>query len=564
MIIRGKTLELISRHIGDLDSGYNLVEFLKGCGVPREFIEYPNTKWRMVYNVLVRLSSSNKESDHKLLFRIIEEAIHPLMYQGSKEFAKQAQEKFNRYLEYDGFQLYDFKLHKKGITPASNGKVEGAITINQNYLEMVILELYKEAVKAQETNKDYTGEITLGYADDEEINEKGNVLEYLKTENTILDYQLNLGEETFLFRDYNTMKPQDPAEEITIDVEVAKCKFYPSKIITYAKRLFEPKKIYCEELANLYLKMINIVEAYFKEPIIRDEKLNKFYTQISEKIKDLLNQDLIPSLKLFDWLPFANLFLAQEEMEKKNTNLQKIINSMNAFYGRLHKFIALYEIKEKRGDEIEELDKYLGSLQAQKKKQEAESTSSKIEIIGMPELKIKGLEERVILQKPKNKRIQLRRFPKDLKWEEITIRFLNEHEVIIKARNDTFQIDYDALGFQDEKKKLPNKQWQFLRLLAFKNGEISWENNRDLSLQQINSIKKQKQLLTEALKAYFQIYDDEPFYDYKKEKAYKIKLNLIPEGNTKTAPNEQEILKEDDELGIKETYKEQTPEIYEE
>ena len=177
---------------------------------------------------------------------------------------------------------------------------------------------------------------------------------------------------------------------------------------------------------------------------------------------------------------------------------------------------------------------------------------------------IRGFEEKVILQKPKNKRIQLRKFPADTKWNDITVQFLNEHEVIIKAKNLTYQTNYEEMGFQDEKKKLPNKQWQFLKLLAFKNGEISWENNRDLSLQQINSIKKQKQLLTEALKAYFQIYDDEPFCDYKKEKAYKIKLNLTPESNTKTTPNEQEIFKEDDELGIKEAYKEQTPEISEE
>ena len=187
-----------------------------------------------------------------------------------------------------------------------------------------------------------------------------------------------------------------------------------------------------------------------------------------------------------------------------------------------------------------------------------------IEIVGMPELRIKGFEEKVVLQKPKNKRIQLRKFPANTKWEHISIQFLNEHEVIVRVKNETHQTTYEAMGFQDEKKKLPNKQWQFLRLLAFKNGEISWENNRDLSLQQINSIKKQKQLLTEALKAYFQIYEDEPFYDYKKEKAYKIKLNLIPESNTKTTPNEQELFKEDDELGIKESYKKQTPEIYEE
>ena len=174
------------------------------------------------------------------------------------------------------------------------------------------------------------------------------------------------------------------------------------------------------------------------------------------------------------------------------------------------------------------------------------------------------MEEKVILQKPKNKRIQLRKFPANTKWNDITVQFLNDHEAIIKAQNLTYQTNYEEMGFQDEKKKLPNKQWQFLKLLAFKNGEISWENNRDLSLQQINSIKKQKQLLTEALKAYFQIYEDEPFYDYKKEKSYKIKLNLTPENNTKTTPNEQEIFKEDDELGIKEAYKEQTPEISEE
>ena len=54
-----------------------------------------------------------------------------------------------------------------------------------------------------------------------------------------------------------------------------------------------------------------------------------------------------------------------------------------------------------------------------------------------------------------------------------------------------------------------------------------------MPLKQINSIKKQKQLLSEALKAYFQVSSDEPFDDYKKEKAYKIKLTLVPEQGLK-------------------------------
>jgi len=166
-----------------------------------------------------------------------------------------------------------------------------------------------------------------------------------------------------------------------------------------------------------------------------------------------------------------------------------------------------------------------------------------LKIVEMPELKIKGLEEKIVLQKPKNKKIQLRQFPDDLKWEEISIQFLNEHEVIVRAKNETLQTTYEAMGFQDEKKKLPNKQWQFLRLLALKNGEVSWENNQDLPLKQINSIKKQKQLLTEALKAYFQIYDNEPFQDYKTEKAYRIKITLTPEPELKDI-NEREVYDE--------------------
>ena len=221
-------------------------------------------------------------------------------------------------------------------------------------------------------------------------------------------------------------------------------------------------------------------------------------------------------------------------------------------------------VYQKRVVEPAQKEQRQKDFQNKSRERKEEPPTARIEITGMPELQIKGFEEKVILQKPKNKRIQLRKFPTNTKWNDIIIQFLNDHEVIVRVKDKTYQTTYEEMGFQDEKKKLPNKQWQFLRLLAFKNGEISWENNRDLSLQQINSIKKQKQLLTENLKAYFQIYDDEPFYDYKKEKAYKIKLTLIPESNTKTAPDEQKIFKEDDELGIEESYKKQTPEIYEE
>ena len=106
-IIKPKSLELIAKEIGGLDSGSNLVEFLTNCGVKRELIEYPNTKWRMVYSVLLTLASSQNKEDRRTLFKIIEGACHPLMYGGDKNLAKKTTDKFNSFLEYDDSFIKD-------------------------------------------------------------------------------------------------------------------------------------------------------------------------------------------------------------------------------------------------------------------------------------------------------------------------------------------------------------------------------------------------------------------------------------------------------------------------
>jgi hypothetical protein len=158
-----------------------------------------------------------------------------------------------------------------------------------------------------------------------------------------------------------------------------------------------------------------------------------------------------------------------------------------------------------------------------KQKEETIKEPIPVKIVG--DVVVRGFEEKVVLQKSKNKRIQLRKFPADTKWEDITIQFLNGQEVIIKVRDLTFQTTYEGLGFQNERRKLPNKQWEFLKDLSEIGGTLTWQN-----LRATVKGKKRKQLLADTLKAYFQI-DEDPFYPYKKEKAYKIKIKLIPEGS---------------------------------
>lgn len=121
--------------------------------------------------------------------------------------------------------------------------------------------------------------------------------------------------------------------------------------------------------------------------------------------------------------------------------------------------------------------------------------------------------------------------PNDTRWEHMTIKFLNEDkvEITLADKPDFKHIEtFDKMGFENSKKHTPNMQWKLLQLLAMKNGELSWQNNYDLSKKDVDAVKKKKQKLSDALQKYFQIEED-PFFSYRTEKAYKIKINLIPE-----------------------------------
>ena len=111
-IIKPKSLELIAREIGDLETGTNLIDFLTDCGVDKKLIEYPQTKWRMVYNVFIALATSSNPKNQEILFKIIEEASHPLMHNGDEQVAKTYEDKFNKLLKYDGFTLKNYKVKK--------------------------------------------------------------------------------------------------------------------------------------------------------------------------------------------------------------------------------------------------------------------------------------------------------------------------------------------------------------------------------------------------------------------------------------------------------------------
>ena len=118
--------------------------------------------------------------------------------------------------------------------------------------------------------------------------------------------------------------------------------------------------------------------------------------------------------------------------------------------------------------------------------------------------------------------------PKETKWEHIVIKFKNGHDVLITLKNSEdfqYKANYKEMGFQDNKRLIPNVQWKLLELLSKHNGELSWKNQDALLV-----MKKRKQLLSEQLQDYFQLKED-PFEVYRREKAYRLKLILLPEKN---------------------------------
>jgi len=145
--------------------------------------------------------------------------------------------------------------------------------------------------------------------------------------------------------------------------------------------------------------------------------------------------------------------------------------------------------------------------------------------------------------------------PAGTQWENIHVVFQDEETVAIKIGKNRHTANYREMGFIGKGKK-ESILWEFLKTLAFKNKEITIKDS-DSKL----TYKKQKELLSKKLKAYFGIeydpfYPYEPCLPYKHQKSYKIKLGLLMTNElykkmgdrdpTTQNPKRQEIEKDDD------------------
>lgn len=178
MKIKEGALELISKRMGDLKSGNELIDFLSNCGVPNNLVEYPQTKWRMLYSIFTTLSKSESTDDHRLLLKVISEFAHPLNLGGDETEAKKTIKDFNDWLRYDRVKLI---LDDNGVRythPADKAAVENAIKSSQKTYKKNINDLKNNLDSLIFIKKSYQALINIieifsenNFEPDEKLNE---------------------------------------------------------------------------------------------------------------------------------------------------------------------------------------------------------------------------------------------------------------------------------------------------------------------------------------------------------------------------------------------------------
>ena len=298
---------------------------------------------------------------------------------------------------------------------------------------------------------------------------------------------------------------------------------------------------YLKDLSQRVYNIIQIIQTHCKEPVSIDKELMHFYNTEREKLEYLLSnppEDMPIKFKrvlLDDSLISSHLDTARSKhaLEGARDELSSLLS----------------KVQSKRtgpintGIEDGFFKNLISEINAQKDKLSDEKTlrTQKTPIVIVDGDNIKKVEKT-------NKNKFPHKLPSGTRWEEVTIKFLDEENVFIKIKQFECNTNYKKMGFVGRgKDSRPSVAWPFLKVLAGLNGELSFNDpeSRD-------KYKKQKETLSRVLQEYFSIEYD-PFFPYRSsvEKAgnsYKIKILLIPPPKTE----EFEVTPKDDSLGVTE------------
>ncbi len=332
----------------------------------------------------------------------------------------------------------------------------------QKIKDGLLSDLYKEYKQITSKHEEIKLRIFIGEVDDQEDQGKVAHLEHLVHDGAIISFEIQTD--------------SVDTDDGNFFLAFADCLVNGEKFIDYVKSTVTNR---LQLLGNLQAKLedlSDVIKVASKSDFDVEDNLNNTYCRVIHDISVIVQNELMYRVAGKYRIPFTNLFLAQREILKDKTSIENVLKVLSAFQGEIR-------------DKISKLKGFL----AGKKEVDVESV-----LMGIRNNKAS---------------IQHTTFKKPLQWEDITIRFLNGHNVFLFVKGKQENTDYIGMNMWSRKNKLPNEQWKtFERLVNYNNG--------------VGVDKKQVSSLRKKLKQYFGI-DADPLYEYKDRRGYYLKMNLI-------------------------------------
>jgi len=480
-IIREQTLEHIARHLGDSGSGSQIVGWLQSWSVPDSLIEYPNTKWRMVYSILSYYAYSEKKKDNKMLFKIISEILHPIMYNGDRKAAEATAEDFNKYLEYDGLVAVSNHKNEYEVCEAKNLievdendilQEENEELLQQEYNELEFLRLPENKEKISTLRKAY--QVFMNIAEvfcsnpskpSHELNDA-----YVKTKKLITDTVRDLRLYT------NGVNKKQRIHTLTHY-------FIPFN------NLFTAEKEYTPDSFEIDLSGKKLSWNYIRP------QMNATYGDIDELYRKVEGSDILSKPDIQQTLNDVSLLLSKTKEEHKKTAKTK--QNISA----------------------------------------SQAPVQKIEITAMPKLQVENTSRNPYQESGKREAPIELPFPEPVQWEKVTLKIKDGQQEleIFYDNNHIITADYVRLGFfSGKKQQKQDRQWGFLCALATLAAtdikQATAENMRNMvttgKTLSINNVQQAKKSFVERLKDIFQTRNN-PFRDTRDY--YEPRFTILPE-----------------------------------
>jgi hypothetical protein len=115
--------------------------------------------------------------------------------------------------------------------------------------------------------------------------------------------------------------------------------------------------------------------------------------------------------------------------------------------------------------------------------------------------------------------------PTGTQWQNVTIRFVTQHQVHIQVGRVAEVFDFLQLGMQDGRRNPvePDSHWHLLVAFAENRGVVQWHSTAENRRRQ-----KQKEKLSRLLRAFFGI-DDDPFEPLEDRRGWRAKFRVLSE-----------------------------------